>query len=245
MSLPILLLRTIAGAAIAALLAPSVGVCADGQQPPGVAETTEVFGQLPGDLAGRWLIVNQIKLPSGERRSYPHLWEIRRGPQHVEVVLMRVEVPAELAKKVQDSGNGPSPWTPGADDLHMLDERWDQLPATNADYAKIEHKLYGADAFTGELQADDETKNSKFALLTKETFSGAQPVKSTISVYGFRESGPSGATGSFVVTSIAAAPLPIPITLKGDFQTHRVGAPPPPPSMLQRMLDFFSGCRRG
>src|SRR5439155_840964 len=133
MSLPILLLRTIAGAAIAALLAPSVGVCADGQQPPGVAETTEVFGQLPGDLAGRWLIVNQIKLPSGERRSYPHLWEIR----------------------------------------------------------------------------------------------------------------PSGATGSFVVTSIAAAPLPIPITLKGDFQTHRVGAPPPPPSMLQRMLDFFSGCRRG
>ena len=70
-------------------------------------------------------------------------------------------------------------------------------------------------------------------------------MKSTISVYGFRESGPSGATGSFVVTSIAAAPLPIPITLKGDFQTHRVGAPPPPPSMLQRMLDFFSGCRRG
>jgi len=33
--------------------------------------------------------------------------------------------------------------------------------------------------------------------------------------------------------------------LKGDFQTHRVGAPPPPPSMLQRLLDFFSGCRRG
>src|SRR5438067_1826431 len=86
------------------------------------------------------------------------------------------------------------------------------LLAPNADYAKIEHKLYGADAFTGELQADDETKDSKFALLTKETFSGAQPVKSTISVYGFRESGPSGATGSFVVTSIAAAPLPIPIT---------------------------------
>ena len=98
MSLPILLLRTIAGAAIAALLAPSVGVCADGQQPPGVAETTEVFGQLPGDLAGRWLIVNQIKLPSGERRSYPHLWEIRRGPQHVEVVLMRVEVHQEGAR---------------------------------------------------------------------------------------------------------------------------------------------------
>ena len=245
MSLAILLLRTIAFAAIAALLAPNVGMCADGQQPTEVAETTEVFGQLPGDLAGRWVIVNRIKLPSGDTRSYAHLWEIRRGSQHVDVVLKRAELPAELGSKLDEASKASASWTPGADDLRMLDERWDQLPATNADYAKIEHKLYGADAFTAELQSDDETKGGKFALLTKETFSGAQPVKSTISVYGFRESGPSGTTGTFVITSIAAAPLPIPITLKGDFQTYRVGAPPPPPSMLRRMLDFFSGCRRG
>ena len=245
MSLPILLWRTIAGAAITAVLAPSAGTCADAQKPAEVAETTDILGQLPDDLAGRWLIVNQIKLPSGETRSYPHLWEIRRGQQHLEFMLKRVDVPVELTKKVQDAGNGPTPWTPGADDLHLLDERWEQLPATGADWAKIEHKLYGADAFTEELNTDEETKGSKFALLTKETFSGAQPVKSTISVYGFRESGPNGQSGSFVTTSIAAAPLPIPITLKGDFKTYRVGEPPPPPSILRRILDMFSGCRRG
>ena len=245
MSLPILLWRTIAGAAIAVLLLPSAGGCADAQKPAEVVETTDVAGQLPDDLAGRWLVVNQIKLPSGDRRSYPHLWEIRRGREHLEVVLERVEFPTDLAKKVQDGGSGPTPWTPSADDLHMLAERWEQLPATTGDWTKIEHKLYGADAFTDELKSDDETKDSKFALVTKETFSGAQPVKSTISVYGFRESGPDGQSGSFVTTSIAAAPLPIPITLKGDFTVHRVGAPPPPPSILQRILDMFSGCRRG
>lgn len=245
MSLPILLWRTIAGAAIALLLTPSPGLCADAPKPAEVVETTDVLGQLPDDLAGRWLVVNQIKLPSGELRSYPHLWEIRRGREHLEVMLKRVEVPAELAKKVQEGGSGPTPWTPAADDLRMLDERWDQLPSTNADWAKIEHKLYGADAYTDELKSDEETKGSKFALLTKETFSGAQPVKTTISVYGFRESGPNGQSGSFVTTSIAAAPLPIPITLKGDFKVHRVGAPPPPRSILQRILDMFSGCRRG
>src|SRR5438093_13250660 len=106
MSLPILLLRTIAGAAIVALLAPNVGMCADAEQPAEVPETTEVFGQLPDDLAGRWLIVNQIKLPSGETRSYPHVWEIRRGSSHVEVVLKRVGVPTEVARRGPVAGSG-------------------------------------------------------------------------------------------------------------------------------------------
>jgi len=245
MSLPILLWRTLAGAAIALLLTSSPGVCADAQKPAEVVETTDVLGQVPDDLAGRWLVVNQLKLPSGELRSYPHLWEIRRGREHLEVVLKRVEIPVDLMKKVQEGGSSPTPWTPGADDLHLLDERWEQLPPTSADWTKIEHKLYGADAFTEELKSDEETKDSKLALVTKETFSGAQPVKSTISVYGFREVAPNGQSGAFVTTSIAAAPLPIPITLKGDVKVYRVGEPPPPPSILQRILDMFSGCRRG
>ena len=46
------------------------------------------------------------------------------------------------------------------------------------------------------------------------------------------------------MSSIAVAPFPIPITLKGDFQAYRVAAAPAP-SWWQRFLDVFSGCRRG
>jgi len=77
----------------------------------------------------------------------------------------------------------------------------------------------------------------------KETFSGTQPVKSTISVYGVRERTEQGLAGTFVTSSLAMAPFPIPITLKGDFQAYRIDATPR--AGLGRLLDLFAGCRRG
>src|SRR5207244_13347013 len=63
--------------------------------------TTEVIGAVPDDFAGRWLFVGAIKLPSGIVRPVPRTLEIRKGPEHLEVVLNPHPMPDSVNKKVR------------------------------------------------------------------------------------------------------------------------------------------------
>ena len=243
-------------AVLAALLLLPLPADVSADEPGGTAapatppEKTDVEGTVPGDILGRWLMVTQIKLPSGLITPTARMIEIRQGPEHPEVFLRRAELPDSVSQKVRQAAAANQPWTPADGDLHEVAEQWDTLPSVVADYRSIESKLVGADAYSPEFQEDETTKGSSFAITVREAFSGAQPLQSTYSLFAVRERGDSRLDGTFAMSSIAIAPFPIPITLRGDFQGYRVAdpAPPPPPpvrSWWQRVLDVFSGCRRG
>ena len=96
--------RRAAGAVVLlALLLPD----ASGQP----TEGTAVEGDVPADLVGRWLVVEQNRLQGGMVRPFARLWEIRQGPENLELVLRRVRLPEALSTKLVAAGsaNRPSP----------------------------------------------------------------------------------------------------------------------------------------
>jgi hypothetical protein len=217
--------RRAAAAALLVLLARGVSA-----QP---AEGTAVEGDVPADLAGRWLVVEQNRLPGGRVQPFGRLWEIQQGPEHLELVLRRVRLPEALTTKLAAAGSVGRPWIPAEGDVRALAERWDELPASAADTERIAHRLLGAGAIPPEA-------SSSLVIATEERFSGSGPVRTRRSVYTVREQAPARLAGTFVSDATAETPAPVTITLKGDFQAYRVPVVPPRPR-LRRLLDTVLG----
>jgi hypothetical protein len=210
--------------------------------PPPVKQTTEVQGNVQVDaLIGRWLVVAAVKTPDGKVKPAPRVWEIRKGGQQVEMVLEHDAFPQRVNEEVNAAGLKGVAWTPDEEDLREIADRPASDEAPPPDYRAIDVKIMGPDAYPPELQEDEVTKGSKFAISVVESFSGRQGVIKNYATYAVREDTPTTLGGTFVNTTLAAAPLPIPITLKGDFKAYKLG-PPRPRSWLQRL---FSGCQRG
>jgi hypothetical protein len=219
---------------------------AEPAKPVEVPETTEVQGKVPDDIAGRWFTISHVKLPSGHVTSVGRMWEIRRGPQHLEVVVRRVQMPEDLTLKMQQASTEGKPWDASAEELKALRDDWDKLAPGQGQYDSIENKLLGSDAYPKEFTVDETSKGSDFAIVVREGFAASQALHSTYSVYAVRSREPEKLLGTFVMSSIAAAPLPIPITLKGDFVSYRVsgGGGAGGGSLLERIFGMFSGCGR-
>ncbi len=95
------------------------------------------------------------------------------------------------------------------------------------------------------MKSDDVTKDSAYAVIVNETFTGANRVMRTLTIFGIDQVEPATMKSKFITTTIAAAPLPIPITLRGEAQLIRLaGEPARKRSFAQRILDVFSGCGR-
>src|SRR5207244_10210149 len=92
-------------------------------------EETGVEGTGPRELLGRWLVVTQIKLPSGAITPTARMLELRRGREHPEVFLRRAELPDALSKKMREAATASQAWTPADGDLHEVAEQWDELPS--------------------------------------------------------------------------------------------------------------------
>jgi hypothetical protein len=213
-------------------------------KPTEVPEATEVKGNFPQDIAGRWFLLSHVKLPSGHVTSVGRLLEIRRGPEHLEVVLHRVQLPQDLTLKLQQASSEGKPWEASAEELKSLAESWDKLAPSEGQYESIQNKIFGSDAYPKEFTVDETSKGSNFAIVIREGFAGTQALRSTYSVYAVRDRKPDRLLGTFVMSSIAAAPLPIPITLKGDFVSYRLSGGAGGGSLLERILGLFSGCGR-
>ena len=223
--------RRAAGAVVLlALLAPD----ASGQP----TEGTAVEGDVPADLVGRWLVVEQNRLQGGMVHPFARLWEIRQGPDHLELVLRRVRLPEALSTKLVAAGRANRPWIPADGDLRALAERWDDLPASAAGVQRIDHRLVGHGAHPPDFPG--ETGGSSLVIVTEERFSEPQTVKTSHAVYTVRELAPAHLAGTFVSDSTAETPAPASITLKGDFQAYRVPLVPPR-SRLHRLLDTLLG----
>jgi len=206
-----------------------------------VPETTEVGGEIPAEFLGRWVAFPHVRLPSGLVRHFARMWEIRKGQEHYEVFLHHASVPLEVNQKLDEATEAAKEWQPSPEDIQQVAGQWDDLPKTKSGYAKVENKLLAADAYPPEFKRDEVTKGSEYAVVFNEVFSGKQSIGRTYSIYAVRKREPDRVTGTFITTSMAVAPFPIPITLKGDFEAYRVSKPPPA-SLFQRLLDSFSGC---
>jgi hypothetical protein len=223
--------------------AEALGQAANGGEAQAeVPETTEVGGEIPRELLGRWVAFAHVKMPAGQQRHFTRLWEVGRGSEHYELTLHRVSLPKELLRDMEAANASGEAWQTGPDDVRGLSEQWDRLSKSAGDYVKIENKLLAADAYPPEFEQDVITKGSDYAFVFNEVFTGRQSVTRTYSIYAVRERELERLSGSFITTTMANAPFPIPITLKGDFEAYRAGAPPPPPSWFERLLGAFSGC---
>jgi hypothetical protein len=233
--------------AVAVLLAlPLARVAADTdtvpdgktETPPPVEETTEVKGDIPDGLVGRWLFVGKIQ-PSAPV-PLTRLLEISRGPEHLEVKLNTGQLPPAIMEKVEGVGAG-NTWVPTADELSEIARRWDELvPPSQPREAKIEHQLLQPDAYPKEFEAT--FSGTDYAIVTREKFAGGR-LQSTFTVYGVREQMPDGLAGNFASVSVASAPFPIPIAVQGDFKAYRITQAPR--GFLAWLADLFRGCGRG
>ena len=175
-------------------------------------------------------------------RPVARTWEIRQGAGRVELILGRRPLPGRVTEEIDAAGAHGAHWTPDAQALREIAEEKDGAPGGDApDYRGIETKLVGADAYPPELREDEVTKGSELAISVVENFSGTQGVIRSYTIYGVRVREATTLAGGFVNTLLAAAPTPLPITLKGDFTAYRLGDSRPH-SWLERL---FSGCQRG
>ena len=210
--------------------------------PTAAPVTTDVQGKIPRDIAGRWFAVCHVKLESGMARPIARLFEIREGPEHLELVLGS-DVPTPVNQRLTAAVNAGQQWTPTPDDLREINEKWRPARVDSRNYEKVENRILGSDAFPPEFKEDETTKDAQFAIAIKEMYSGGQAVRTTYSVFGARNYTPTVFSGSAIIATLAVAPFPLPITLKGDFQAYRLGEAPPR-SVFQRLADLFSGCGR-
>ena len=253
------LIRAAAGAiVILGVVAPARGAETEPSTPPEAAPppattppstaptevpiTTDVQGKVPPDIVGRWLAVCQVKLQTGAARPITRLFEIREGREHLEIALGG-DIPTPVNQRLTATMNAGQPWTPTPDDLREVNEKWRPARIDSRNYAKVENRLLGSDAFPPEFTEDETTKGSQFAIAIKEIFSGGQAVRTTYSVFGVRNYTPTVFGGTAIIATLAVAPFPMPITLKGDFQAYRLGEVAPR-SVFQRLSDLFSGCGR-
>jgi hypothetical protein len=205
-----------------------------------IPETTEVGGEIPTEFLGRWVAFATVKIPSGLLRHFSRMWEIREGPEHFEIVLRHTNIPNEVNKRLQQATKDSKEFKVTPEELQLITEQWDTLHSNKPIHTKIENKLLAADAYPPEFVRDVVTKDSMYAIVFNEFFKGGG-VTRTYSIYAVRKREPDHLSGTFITTSMAVAPFPIPITLKGDFDAYRVGAPEER-SFLQRLGDMFSGC---
>jgi len=209
--------------------------------PAPVTQKTEVKGNVPADLVGRWLVVALVKLPEGKVRPVARAWEIRPGAEHLELLLSLHALPRSVNQKVVAAGDAGTPWSPDAEDLRLVAADWEGAPTLGADTTGIENRITTSEEYTPEFRADASTRDTKLAIVVQEGFTGRSGALRSISVYGVRDETATTLAGSFVTTTLAAAPIPIPITLSGDFTAYRVGGRATAGSWLDRL---FAGCHR-
>jgi hypothetical protein len=212
---------------------------------PEVKETTEVQGDVPQDVVGRWLIVARVKVANGQPRPVARTMEIRRKDSTLELVLPLEVLPAQINDKLNAAIEKNTDWTPAPEDLREVADTWGTLDKIDSDKQSAQNKLIAASSYPPEFKEDEDTKDTKFAITAQENFSGSRGALRSYTLHGVRELGPKTMSGSFVTTTIAAAPIPIPITLKGDFTAYRLeagkAAASAGGSWFQRL---FSGCQR-
>lgn len=218
-----------------------------GDAPPAVTQEatvqeTTVKGTVP-DLTGRWLALARLRIPGDRVRASPALWEIGRREGRLEVTVRFAGLPPRVQEAIDRSDGANQAWTPTPEDMALLADGWNTLPPREPDVARVETSIVGHDALDEAYTREPKTKDASWVVTQRTTFATrAAPAVSQVQVYATHEATSGGYGGTFVSTTLAAAPFPIPITFEGTFDLYRIEARVRGP--WQRLLDALAGCGR-
>jgi hypothetical protein len=227
--------------ALAALLAASVASAAGDPNTPAPVQKTTVRGAAP-DLVGRWLVVGIVDA-AGTKRVVTVLWDVGRRDGQLDLRVRFARLP-EAQQASADGANAKGEgWTPSADDLAAIGKAWDALREYDSLLREVDTTISARDAFDETLSTDAATKDAIWAVTqTRLPRPGTGAMIRQADVYAAREASDGGYAGSYATVVLAAAPLPIPISLKGSFRLYRL--PVESPGLLARVLGLFEGCGR-
>jgi hypothetical protein len=213
---------------------------------PHPKEHTTVRGTLPGDLAGRWMTVGWIDVPGGRTRTVAALWEIKEENGQLVLTNRFADLPAAQAQAMAAANQAEERWEPKPEDVAAVAAAWDGLKEGDPRLLEIENELVARDGFDDSFTREPRSREAVWVVRQSEVYDkSAAPAMKTINVYAALAAKDGGWTGNYTTATIAAAPLPIPITLNGTFQAYRLsGAESPPRGFLGRLLDQLSGCGR-
>lgn len=242
-------MRTVAWVpVVAALLACQAAGASEPTEPPPLPppeQHTVVRGTPPADrdVAGRWMVVGWIELPDGKVRTTPALWEIERGNGQLVLTVRFAALPSDQQRSLDDANSGEHAWRPSPLDVAQLAAAWDTLSTSDPRLVSVDNEIVGRDGFDQSFTSEVKTRDAAWVVRQSERFHpSASPAMQSINVYAVLEPREGGYFGNFTTATIAAAPLPIPITLNGTFQMYRLGTAPR--RFLARVMDFFRGCGR-
>lgn len=214
-------------------------------QPPPVQETV-VHGTFP-DLTGRWFALVALELPDGQGNTLPAFWEISTRDGKLEMNHRAVDPPAAQKAAIDAAGAEGKAWTPTPEDLAAIAAAWDDLRPVVSHLKSVKNDIAGKDGFDDNLKKDPRTKDAVFVIRQRmDLFPTAAPVVRYAFVYAAMAAKDDGYTGNLDGVTIAAAPFPLPISVKGSLRMYRIpgGKPPEPQGFFARLLDQLRGCGR-
>ena len=249
----------------AALLAAGVGIAqaddaapaAPMQTPPSTApaqpaaptQTTEVAGTVP-DLTGRWFVRGSLSINQGEGQpaasvTVPAVWTVTSEGGRQQITMRFVKLPPAVQQAMDAANEKHVAWTPTLADLQAVQAEWERLPADDRGVATVKTRLVGHDAFDETITSDEHLKDGQWAVVQVTDYlrGVGRPLKE-IQAYAATQRTERGWSGSFLSSTIAAAPFIVPITFRGTFDLYRLDDLPPP-GLLQRIMGVFAGCGRG
>jgi hypothetical protein len=202
-------------------------------------------GTLPDDLLGRWLVVNWIAIKDDDHaETAATLWECTREDAQIVFREAFIELPPDISKDLNETNAGDNAWRPKPEALAEIGRMWDKLPARDPQLATQRNEIYGRDGFDRDFKVDSQMENAIFAVRQLGIFRrSAAPSVKIINVYAATEARDGGYAGASTIATIAAAPFPIPISIKGKFQMYRVSGPVEAPKK-SFWGSLFSGCAR-
>jgi hypothetical protein len=251
------MLRPLAGLFVFLMAAAPRGSLAQGQPessaPPSSTEPvqeTQVTGT-PPDLAGRWLSVAWVKKPDGTSTSLPALWEITAQDGNPVLTHRFVSLPSAQHDALNHANASGQPWKPSPADIAQIRAAWNDLPAADAHVARVSNEIAARDGFDDSLKGEARTKDAMWVMRQRQDFDATSArVIRQVAVYSVLAPSDGDFTGNFDSMTLAAAPIPVPVTFKGTFRLYRLDAPdptaaqPPARGFLSRLFDVFSGCGR-
>jgi hypothetical protein len=217
--------------------------------PPPPTQTTKVQGTLPADLAGRWLAVPWIELPGGKTSTTPRLFTISGSGEQMTLTQQFVTLPPAPQQAIDAANAARTPWEPTPEDLRAIAGAQDSAAPFDPGLRTSSVELIGEDAFDETIRNEPRAAGAKWLLRFTETYRPSPTNRSLKQVAAFAVTGPRDGdwVGGYSSVHVAAAPLPVPISLNGSFRLYRLDgagetAEKPERGFLVRLADQLIGC---
>jgi hypothetical protein len=185
-----------------------------------------------------------LELQEQRSSNLASLWEITKRDGKQELTHRFVALPPAQKEAMEKANGADQAWTPTRDDLVAIRDAWDTLKPEDAKAKHVQNDISGPDGFDETLTAEARTKDAMWVVRQRvDMHPSAAPVVRYAFVYAATAANGEGFTGNFDGATIAAAPFPIPIPVKGSFHLYRLDAASPP-GFVTRLLDLLRGCSR-